>query len=98
MNLYVKKYRNYKKWFLYHLYKQKYLVLCVIIGISILTLTRTLIPVVIGNIIDNLLIAQDESKLIIMISIGLSLYLFRNAMDYVIMMAGHYLGLKTEQI
>lgn len=97
MNLDVKKYRSYKKWFLYHLYKQKYLVLCVIIGISILTLTRTLIPVVIGNIIDNLLIAQDESKLIIMISIGLSLYLFRNAMDYVTMMAGHYLGLKTEQ-
>lgn len=97
MNLDVKKYRSYKKWFLYHLYKQKYLVLCVIIGISILTLTRTLIPVVIGNIIDNLLIAQDESKLRIMISIGLSLYLFRNAMDYVTMMAGHYLGLKTEQ-
>ena len=97
MNLDVKKYRSYKKWFLYHLYKQKYLVLCVIIGISILTLTRTLIPVVIGNIIDNLLLTQDQANLILMISIGLSLFLFRNAMDYVTMMAGHYLGLKTEQ-
>ena len=97
MNLDVKKYRSYKKWFLYHLYKQKYLVFCVIIGITILTLTRTLIPVVIGNIIDNLLLTQDQANLIIMISIGLSLYLFRNAMDYVTMMAGHYLGLKTEQ-
>ena len=97
MNLDVKKNRSYKKWFLYHLYKQKYLVFCVIIGITILTLTRTLIPVVIGNIIDNLLLTQDQANLIIMISIGLSLYLFRNAMDYVTMMAGHYLGLKTEQ-
>lgn len=97
MNLDVKKYRSYKRWFLYHLYKQKYLVFCVIIGITILTLTRTLIPVVIGNIIDNLFLMQDQANLKIMISIGLSLYLFRNAMDYVTMMAGHYLGLKTEK-
>jgi len=97
MSLNVKKYKSYKNWFLYHLYKLKYLVLGVIIGITILTLTRTLIPVVIGNIIDNLLLLQDQANLIIMTSIGLSLYLFRNAMDYITMMVGHYLGLKTEQ-
>ncbi|UCC20659.1 MAG: ABC transporter ATP-binding protein [Promethearchaeota archaeon] len=97
MNLDVKKYKSYKNWFLYHLYKQKYLVICVIIGISILTLTRTLIPIVIGNIIDNLLTIQDQVNLIIMVSIGLSLYLFRNTMDYVTMMMGHFLGLKIEQ-
>ncbi|MFX1379804.1 MAG: ABC transporter ATP-binding protein [Promethearchaeota archaeon] len=97
MNLDVKNYKNYKKWFLSHLYRQKYLVFCVIIGIIILTFTRTLIPVVIGDIIDNLLTIQDVNNLIIMVSIGLSLYLFRNVMDYITMMAGHYLGLKTEQ-
>jgi len=97
MSLNVKKYKSYKNWFLYHLFKLKYLVLGVIIGITILTLTRTLIPVVIGNIIDNLLLLQDQANLIIMTSIGLSLYLFRNAMDYITMMVGHYLGLKTEQ-
>jgi ATP-binding cassette subfamily B protein len=97
MNLVNKKYKNYKSWFLHHLYKQKYLVLGVIIGITIFTLTRTLIPIVIGMIIDNLLMLQDEINLIVMVSIALSLYLFRNAMDYVTMMAGHYLGLKTEQ-
>ena len=97
MNLIEKKYKSYKSWFLHHLYKQKYLVIGVIIGITIFTLTRTLIPVVIGVIIDNLLVLQDEFNLIIMVIIGLSLYLFRNAMDYITMMAGHYLGLKTEQ-
>ncbi|NVM19301.1 MAG: ABC transporter ATP-binding protein [Candidatus Lokiarchaeota archaeon] len=97
MNIDVKKYRSYKRWFIYHLYKQKYLVLCVIIGITILTLTRTLIPIVIGNIIDNLFLTQDQANLMMMVSIGLSLYLFRNAMDYITMMAGHNLGLKTEQ-
>lgn len=97
MSLHVKKYKSYKNWFLNHLYRQKYLVIGVIIGIIILTLTRTLIPVVIGEIIDNLLISQNEINLIIMVSIGLSLYLFRNIMDYVTMMAGHFLGLKTEQ-
>jgi ATP-binding cassette subfamily B protein len=97
MKVDFKMYQSYKKWFLHHLNRQKYLGLCVILGITILTFTRTLIPVVIGDIIDNLLLTQDETRLIIMVSIGLSLYLFRNGMDYITMMAGHYLGLKTEQ-
>ena len=73
MSFDIKKYTSYKKWFLHHLYKQKYLVLCVLIGILILTFTRTLIPVIIGDIIDNLLLIQDEPRLIIMVSIGLAL-------------------------
>ncbi|MFX0153429.1 MAG: ABC transporter ATP-binding protein [Candidatus Hodarchaeota archaeon] len=97
MSFDINKYNSYKMWFLHHLYKQKYLVICVILGISIFTLTRTLIPVVLGDIIDNLLLTRDETKLIIMVSIGFFLYLFRNSMDYVTMMVGHYLGLKTEQ-
>ncbi len=97
MNLDFKTYKSYKKWFLYHLYKQKYLVFLVVIGIITFTLTRTLIPIVLGNIIDNLLISRGEANLIIMVFLGLVLYLIRNAMDYVTMMLGHYLGLKTEQ-
>ena len=97
MSFYIKKYKSYRNWFLYHLYRQKYLVIGVIIGITVLTLTRTFIPIVLGDIIDNLLSIQDVSYLIMMILIGLSLYLFRNVMDYVTMMVGHYLGLKTEQ-
>ncbi|MFX1569540.1 MAG: ABC transporter ATP-binding protein [Promethearchaeota archaeon] len=97
MNLINRKYKSYKRWFSSHLYKQKYLVFSVIIGIIILTLTRTLIPVVLGTIINNLILMQDETNLIIMVSIGFSLYLFRNIMDYVTMMLGHNLGLKTEQ-
>ncbi|MFX1469629.1 MAG: ABC transporter transmembrane domain-containing protein, partial [Promethearchaeota archaeon] len=97
MNLDFKKYKSYRKWFLYHLYKQKYLVFLVVIGIIIFTLTRTLIPIVLGDIIDNLLISRDEANLIIMVFLGLVLYLIRNVMDYVTMMLGHYLGLKTEQ-
>jgi ATP-binding cassette subfamily B protein len=97
MSFGVKKYKSYQRWFLSYLYKQKYLVLSVIIGITILTFTRTLIPVVIGDIIDNLISIQDKTKLVIMVFIGLILYIFRNVMNYVTMMAGHNLGLKTEQ-
>ncbi|MFX1308886.1 MAG: ABC transporter ATP-binding protein [Promethearchaeota archaeon] len=97
MSLDIKKYKSYRTWFLSHLYKQKYLVFSVIIGIIILTLTRTLIPVIIGDIIDNLIVARNFRILVIMVLIGLFLYLFRNLMDYVTMMVGHYLGLKTEQ-
>jgi ATP-binding cassette subfamily B protein len=97
MSLDIKKYKSYKIWFLSHLYMQKYLVFAVIAGIIILTLTRTLIPVVIGDIIDNLILKRGEAILIVMILIGLFLYLFRNLMDYITMMTGHYLGLKTEQ-
>jgi ATP-binding cassette subfamily B protein len=97
MSLDIKKYNSYKNWFLSHLYRQKYLVISVIIGIIILTLSRTLIPVVIGEIIDNLILIQDEAILVMLVLFGLFLYLFRNIMDYITMMAGHYLGLKTEQ-
>jgi len=97
MSLDLKKYKTYRSWFLFHLYKQKYLVLCVIAGIIIFTLTRTLIPVIIGDIINNLLTLRATATLLTLISITFALYLIRNIMDYVTMMVGHYLGLKTEQ-
>ncbi|HDZ18016.1 hypothetical protein LCGC14_1094990 [marine sediment metagenome] len=97
MRLEGKKYKSYKQWLLHHLSKQKFLVICIFIGIIIVTFTRTLIPLIIGDIIDNAIIARDSAKLITLLVIGFATYLIRNIMDYVTMMAGHYLGLKTEQ-
>lgn len=97
MNLEKKKYKSYQNWFLHHLYKNIFLIVFVIIGIIIVTLTRTLIPIIIGEIIDDALIALDYNKFVMLLLMGLVIYLIRNAMDYVTMMFGHYLGLKTEQ-
>ncbi|TKJ27117.1 MAG: hypothetical protein CEE42_03380 [Promethearchaeota archaeon Loki_b31] len=97
MNLERKKYKSYKTWLLHHLYKNKFLILFVIIGIIIVTFTRTLIPIIIGEIVDDALIALDYDKFITLLIMGLAIYLIRNVMDYGTMMTGHYLGLKTEQ-
>jgi len=97
MNLERKKYKSYKTWLLHHLYKNKFLILFVIIGIIIVTFTRTLIPIIIGEIVDDALIALDYDIFITLLIMGLAIYLIHNAMDYVTMMTGHYLGLKTEQ-
>ena len=97
MNLERKKYKSYKSWLLHHLYKNKFLILFVIIGIIIVTFTRTLIPIIIGEIVDDALIALDYDKFITLLIMGLAIYLIRNVMDYGTMMTGHYLGLKTEQ-
>lgn len=97
MSLERKKYKGYKNWLLHHLYKNKFLILFVVIGIIIVTFTRTLIPIIIGEIVDDALIALDYDKFITLLIIGLAIYLIRNVMDYGTMMIGHYLGLKTEQ-
>ena len=97
MSLERKKYKSYKTWLLHHLYINKFLILCVIIGIIIVTFTRTFIPIIIGDILDGALISLDYDKFITLLIIGLVIYLIRNAFDYATMMTGHYLGLKTEQ-
>ncbi len=97
MSLERKKYRSYKTWLLHHLYKNKFLILFVLIGIIIVTFTRTLIPIIIGEIVDDALIALDYDKFITLLIIVLVIYLIRNVIDYSTMMTGHYLGLKTEQ-
>ncbi|MHA2499517.1 MAG: ABC transporter transmembrane domain-containing protein, partial [Candidatus Hodarchaeales archaeon] len=93
----LKRIRSYKRWFIYHLARQKFWVMTVLVGISIVTLSRVLIPVVLGYIIDDALIARDTSNLIFLLSIALVIFLIRNVMDYLTMMSGHYLGFKTEQ-
>ena len=97
MSLERKKYKSYKTWLLHHLFKNKFLILFVVIGIIIVTLTRTLIPIIIGEIVDDALIALDYDKFITLLIITLAIYFIRNVLDYATMMTGHYLGLKTEQ-
>jgi len=93
----VKKYQSYKRWLLFHLLNQKLLVFGVIAGISIVTLSRVLVPVIIGYIVDTTLLTRDLANLLVLLIIVFIIYLVRNGGDYITMMIGHYLGLKTEQ-
>ncbi|MFX1278440.1 MAG: ABC transporter ATP-binding protein [Promethearchaeota archaeon] len=89
--------KGYRKWLLKHLFRQKYLVMLVIIGIFVVSLGVTIMPIIIGRIIDNVLITRDLANLLILLVIGLSVSFGYNVSDYLVMMAGHYLGLKIEK-
>ena len=89
--------KAYRKWLFKHLYVQKYLVILVFIGIFVVSLTLTLIPIIIGSIIDNVLITRDLGNLLILLVIGLTVSLMYAVFDYSVMMLGHFLGLKIEQ-
>jgi ATP-binding cassette subfamily B protein len=97
MSLDVKTYRNYKWWFLDHISKQKLLVLSNLTGIGIVTLSRVLIPVLIGVIVDSVLITLNFTDFFFLLIVALIIYLIRNGMDYITMMVGHYLGFSVEQ-
>lgn len=89
--------KAYRKWLFKHLYKQKYLVILVLIGIFVVSLTLTLVPLIVGQIIDNVLITRDLANLLILLVIALTVSLLYNLSDYSVMMLGHFLGLKIEQ-
>ncbi len=89
--------KGYRKWLFKHLYKQFHLVILVIIGIFFVSLTLTLIPIIIGDIIDNVLIVRDLANLLLMLGIGLIVSLLYAVLDYGVMMLGHFLGLKIEK-
>ena len=92
-----KKNKSYVKWLGQHLSKHKILIVGVLFGITIVTLTRTLIPLIIGYIIDSVFPSLDNAKLVIILIIGLVIFLIRNVMDYITMVfLGHKLGLKIE--
>jgi ATP-binding cassette subfamily B protein len=97
MNKKHKEYKNYLRWLLHHLLLQKSLVLCVIIGIILVTFTRTLIPLMLGDIIDNITIISNVSEILPLIFTILLIYGINIILDYGSMMAGHFLGLKTEK-
>ncbi len=97
MNIERKKYKNYLWWLSHHLFKQKYLVICVIIGIIFVTYTRTLIPLILGEITYTLSIIGTLNEILPLIFIALSIYMINIALDYGSMMVGHFLGLKIER-
>ena len=69
----------------------------VLIGIFIVSFTLTSIPLIIGDIVDNVLITRDLTNLLIMLIIGVTVSFLYAASDYGVMMVGHFLGLKIEQ-
>ena len=89
--------KAYRKWLFKHLYKKKILVISVLIGIFVVSLTLTLIPIIIGSIIDNVLVTRDLANLLILLLIGLTVSLLYAVTDYGVMMLGHFLGLKIEK-
>ncbi len=93
----IKKYKSYRKWLVYHLLSQKTLLIGTLAGISIVTFSRVIIPVLIGIIIDSALITQEISNFLLFLIITLVIYFIRNAMDYITMMVGHFLGFRVEQ-
>jgi ABC-type multidrug transport system fused ATPase/permease subunit len=97
MNIERKKYKNYLWWLSHHLFKQKYLVFCVIIGIILVTYTRTLIPLILGEITYNISTIGTLTEILPLIFIALSIYIINIALDYGSMMVGHFLGLKIEK-
>ncbi|MHA2169870.1 MAG: ABC transporter transmembrane domain-containing protein [Candidatus Kariarchaeaceae archaeon] len=97
MSLTPTKYESYRKWLISHLLNQKTLLFGTILGISIVTFSRVLIPVLIGNIIDRALINQEISNLLLFLTITLLIFFVRNVMDYLTMMVGHFLGFRIEQ-
>ena len=92
-----REYKSYLFWLFHHLFKQKILMVCVIIGIIFMTLTNTLIPLILGDIIDKTIIISDIKDILPLILTALFLYITNIVLDYSSMMAGHFLGLKTEQ-
>ncbi|MHA1992836.1 MAG: ABC transporter transmembrane domain-containing protein, partial [Candidatus Hodarchaeales archaeon] len=89
--------KGYRKWLFKHLYKQLHLVVLVLIGIFFVSLTLTLIPIIIGNIITNVFLVRDLANLLIMLAIGLTVSVLYAVSDYGVMMIGHFLGLKVEK-
>ena len=97
MNSKQRTYKSYLTWLLHHLIKQKYLMIFVILGIILVTLTRTLIPLILGDIVDKTIMISDIKEIMPLILTVLFLYITNIVLDYGSMMAGHFLGLKTEQ-
>lgn len=97
MSVDIKEYKSYRKWFIFHLLSHKLLLTGTIIGISIVTFSRLIIPMLLGYIIDNFIITKEMANLLIFLIIFLVIYVMRNVMDYLTMMVGHFLGYKVEQ-
>ena len=97
MSIEQKKYKNYLRWLSHHLFRQKYLVFCVIVGIIFVTYTRTLIPLILGEMTYKIPSLSTASEILPLIFVALSIYALNIVLDYGSMMVGHFLGLRVER-
>ena len=97
MSIEQKKYKNYLRWLSHHLFRQKYLLFCVIIGIIFVTYTRTLIPLILGEMTYKIPSLSTASEILPLIFVALSIYALNIVLDYGSMMVGHFLGLRVER-
>ena len=97
MNSKNKEHKSYLTWLFHHLLKQKFLLISVIFGIILATLTSTLIPLILGDIIDATITINDINQILPLIFIAFFLYISNIVLDYGSMMIGHFLGLKIEK-
>ncbi len=88
---------QYVKWLFSHVLNHKGLFTLNFIGIIMVTYTRTIIPVRIGRLTDQIATKQVSGNLLLAMTILLGFYLLRNAVEYITWMIGHKLGSKTEQ-
>ncbi|NPD90219.1 MAG: ABC transporter ATP-binding protein [Asgard group archaeon] len=87
----------YVKWFFVHTLNHKVLFIINFIGIVAVTYTRTIIPIRIGALTDDIVLKQATQNLLITMGILLTFYFLRNIVEYATWMIGHQLGSKTEQ-
>jgi ATP-binding cassette subfamily B protein len=97
MSIEQKKYKNYLRWLSHHLFRQKYLLICVVVGIIFVTYTRTLIPLILGELTYTIPSLSTVSEIMPLIFVALSIYALNIALDYGSMMIGHFLGLRVER-
>ncbi|MHA1112376.1 MAG: ABC transporter transmembrane domain-containing protein, partial [Promethearchaeota archaeon] len=92
-----KKKSPYVKWLLKHILHYRVQFILNIIGIILVVVTRTIIPVKIGDLIDSIIDPGFAGDVLFIILMLFGLYLLRNFTEYGIWMLGHNLGSKTEQ-
>jgi ATP-binding cassette subfamily B protein len=94
----TKTYKSYKSYLVHHLFaqNQKYLFIANLLGIFIIALARTLVPLTIGIIISDV-VTGIFSNIGPLLLATLALMLLRSGGDYVSMMIGHRYGMKVEK-
>ncbi len=86
----------YVRWLLKHILHYRLQFILNLIGIVLVVVTRTIIPVRIGELINGIMNSEFSSILNVILML-LGLYLLRNFTEYGVWMLGHNLGSKTEQ-
>ncbi len=87
----------YVKWFFIHVLNHKILFVVNFIGIVAVTYTRTIIPLKIGEIADDIILNEVSEAILLTMLALLGFYFLRNIVEYTTWMIGHQLGSKTEQ-